>query len=79
MLHKEAANNIQGLIGSSFLVGVNNDTFLLPAINDGIAFINTVDTNGAVPPGIYSPTFSIGMYFLTKVFSLFLILIFLGI
>jgi len=31
------------------------------AIIAGIASINTEENNGAVPPGIYKPTFSIGL------------------
>ena len=33
-----------------------------PAILAGTANINTVESNGAVPPGIYKPTFSIGRF-----------------
>ena len=37
--------------------------FLQPAILAGIANIKTVENNGAEPPGIYKPTFSIGNFF----------------
>ena len=39
--------------------GVHNTISLQPAIFAGTASIKTVENRGAVPPGMYSPTFSI--------------------
>ena len=37
--------------------------FLQFAIIAGIANINTEENKGAVPPGIYKPTFSIALFY----------------
>ena len=37
--------------------GEHNTISLQPAISAGTASINTVENKGAVPPGIYNPTF----------------------
>ena len=49
-----AAGNSPFLFG-----GEHKITSLQPAIFAGIPSINMVENNGAVPPGIYKPTFSI--------------------
>ena len=40
---------------------------LQPAICAGVASISTVEKRGAVPPGMYSPTFSMGTAFCQQV------------
>src|SRR5687768_8057384 len=40
--------------------GVTRTTSFTPATRAGITLINTVEGNGAVPPGTYNPTRSIG-------------------
>ncbi len=62
-----AAYNIAGAIFPEVLGGVHNIISLHPAIFAGIANIKTVEKRGAVPPGIYNPTFSIGIAFLQQV------------
>ena len=47
--------------------GVHNTISLQPAIRAGTANINTVENKGAVPPGIYKPTFSIATAFCQQV------------
>src|SRR6187402_3559134 len=58
--HSAALYNMAGFILPSLLAGVHNTTRLQPAIAAGVASINTVENRGALPPGIYKPTFSIG-------------------
>ena len=55
--------------------GVHKTTSLHPAIFAGIASINMVENNGAVPPGIYNPTFSIATFFLQHFTPLFVSII----
>ena len=50
-----------GFIFPSAPTGVQSTMRLQPAIAAGVASINTVENNGALPPGIYKPTFSIGL------------------
>lgn len=40
---------------------------LQPAIKAGIPSIKIVENNGAEPPGMYKPTFSIATFFLQQV------------
>src|SRR5690606_26359013 len=53
---------ISGVILHSLFGGEHSTISLHPAICAGTASINTVENNGAEPPGIYSPTFSIGRF-----------------
>src|SRR5690606_38417495 len=46
----------------SLLGGVQRTISLQPAIWAGTASIRMVENRGAVPPGIYSPTFWIGLF-----------------
>ncbi len=55
-----AAQRISGLIFPSLPGGVHMTISLQPASRAGIPSIRTVENNGAVPPGMYSPTFSMG-------------------
>lgn len=52
-----AAANIAGFTFPSLLGGVQSTISLHPAILAGVANINTVENKGAVPPGMYNPTF----------------------
>ena len=54
--HRRAAYNTSAATLPSLLVGVHNTTSSHPAIFAGKASINTVENNGAVPPGMYKPT-----------------------
>ena len=45
------------------LGGVQRTISRQPAILAGALNIRTVENNGAVPPGIYNPTFSMGTLF----------------
>ena len=56
-VYKMASATFPSLFG-----GVHKINSLQPAITAGTANINTVENNGAVPPGIYNPTFSIGRF-----------------
>ena len=47
--------------------GVQSTISRHPAIFAGVASIRTVENRGAVPPGIYSPTFSIATLFCQQV------------
>ena len=62
MPQREAAYKIAG-----WLEGVHKTTSRQAAICAGIPNISTVENNGAVPPGIYTPTFSIPTVFLQQV------------
>ena len=48
---------IAGCILPSLFGGEHNTISLQPAILAGTANIKIVENNGAVPPGIYKPTF----------------------
>ena len=58
-----AAARIAGLMLPSGDGGVQRIISLHPAILAGVASIRTVEKSGAVPPGMYSPTFSIATLF----------------
>ena len=62
-----AAIRIAGFTLPSLLGGVQRTISLQPAIFAGVASINTVLNKGAVPPGIYNPTFSIATLFCQQV------------
>ena len=55
--HNCAAYKIARSILPSLLGGVHKTTSLQPAICAGIASISAVEKSGAVPPGMYKPTF----------------------
>ena len=55
-----AEYSISSAILPSWLGGVHKIISLQPAILAGTASIKTVEKRGAVPPGMYIPTFSIG-------------------
>ena len=59
-----AVNRIAGYTEPSLSGGVQSIISLQPAIEAGMASINTVEKRGAVPPGIYNPTFSMPTDFL---------------
>ena len=52
-----------GCTSPTALGGVQSTISLQPAMRAGTANINTVENRGAVPPGIYNPTRSIGTAF----------------
>ena len=58
-----AAARIAGFTLPSVIGGVQSTISLQPAILAGVASINTVEKSGAVPPGMYNPTRSIGNCF----------------
>src|SRR5690554_7772708 len=60
--HKLAVYRMAGCIFPSLLGGVQRTISLQPAIWAGTASIRMVENRGAVPPGIYSPTFWIGLF-----------------
>ena len=62
-----AAISMAGCTLPSLFGGVQSTISLHPAILAGVASISTVENNGAVPPGIYSPTFSIATLFCQQV------------
>ena len=62
-----AAMRIAGFTFPSLLGGVQSTISLQPAILAGVASISTVLKRGAVPPGIYNPTFSIATLFCQQV------------
>ena len=62
-----AANRMAGCIFPSVLGGEQSMISLHPAICAGVASIRTVEKRGAVPPGMYSPTFSMGTAFCQQV------------
>ncbi|CUQ31937.1 Uncharacterised protein [Segatella copri] len=62
-----AAMRIAGFTLPSLLGGVHSTISLHPAILAGVASIRTVLKRGAVPPGIYNPTFSIATLFCQQV------------
>ena len=53
-----AANNIAGCNWPSLSGGEHKIISLQPAMLAGMPSINKVENNGAVPPGMYKPTFS---------------------
>src|SRR5574344_1035416 len=55
------AYRIAGLTLPSLFGGVQSTISSQPAVLAGIASIRTVEKSGAVPPGMYSPTFVIGL------------------
>ena len=55
--HKLAAYKIAGLIFPFLSGGEHKTISLQPAILAGTANIKTVENKGAVPPGMYKPTF----------------------
>ena len=55
-----AAYRIYGFIFPFLSGGEHSTISLQPAIFAGIASIKTVENKGAVPPGIYKPTFEMG-------------------
>src|SRR5690606_40167579 len=57
-----AVYKISGAILPSLFGGEHSTISLHPAICAGTASINTVENNGAVPPGMYKPTFSMGRF-----------------
>ena len=61
MFNKSATHKIAGSIFPSFLGGVHTTILLQPAIIAGIACIKKELNKGAVPPGTYRPTTSIGL------------------
>ena len=62
-----AANKTAGCTFPSLPGGVQSTISLHPAIFAGTASINTVEKSGAVPPGIYNPTFSMATAFCQQV------------
>ena len=62
-----AATNMAGFTFPLRSGGVHNTISLQPAILAGVASMRTVENNGAVPPGIYRPTFSMGTLFCQQV------------
>ena len=62
-----AANRMAGCTFPSLSGGVQSTISLQPAIRAGTANIRTVEKRGAVPPGIYKPTFSIATAFCQQV------------
>ena len=62
-----AANNTAGCTFPSRPGGVQRTISLHPAILAGTASISTVENSGAVPPGIYNPTFSMATAFCQQV------------
>ena len=58
-----AAISMAGFTLPSFPGGVQSTISLHPAILAGVASISTVEKSGAVPPGMYSPTFSMATLF----------------
>src|SRR5690606_31003385 len=53
--HRLAAYKMAGCTFPSLLGGVQRTISLQPAMLAGMANINMVENNGAVPPGIYNP------------------------
>ena len=62
-----AANRIAGCTFPSLPGGVQSTISLQPAIRAGTANIRTVEKRGAVPPGMYRPTFSMATAFCQQV------------
>ena len=54
--HAAAAYSTAGATQPCLFGGVHRITSGQPAVSAGTASISTVENNGAVPPGIYSPT-----------------------
>ena len=53
--------SIAGWMSPFLFGGVQSVISLQPAITAGTPSIKTVEKSGAEPPGMYSPTFSIGL------------------
>ena len=61
-MHKSAAYKIAELIFPFLSEGEHNTISWQPANFAGTANIKTVENKGAVPPGMYNPTFWIGLF-----------------
>src|SRR5690606_1191655 len=59
--HKEAANRMASCTFPFLFGGVQSTISLHPAIDAGTPSMSTVENNGAEPPGMYNPTFSMGL------------------
>src|SRR5574344_308088 len=71
-----AATRMAGFTLPSLLGGVQRTISLQPAILAGVASINTVEKRGAVPPGIYKPTFSMATLFCQQLTPLAVVIFF---